>query len=231
MVRIRLRRVGAKNQPSFRIVASDKRSPRDGRFLEILGHYNPRTEPATVEVDEARLFHWLQNGAQASSAVHSALAGIGTWDRWEKFKGGAALETLAEEAKAAIPDIDPRTRRADFTRNRPSKKQRAQEAAEAEAPAEAVAPPEAEAAEVVEAQVEVEAEPEVREPEAAPEAEVSEPEAEAEVKEPEAAPEVEVSEPEAVSEEAPEALVETEPVSDADPSAEEKTEAAPDEES
>mgnify|MGYP006296246375 FL=1 len=63
MVRIRLRRVGARNQPSYRIVVADKESPRDGRFLEIIGHYNPRTEPSTIVVDEDRLYHWLGNGA------------------------------------------------------------------------------------------------------------------------------------------------------------------------
>lgn len=238
MVRIRLRRVGARNQPSFRIVASDKRSPRDGRFLEILGHYNPRTEPATVQVDEVRLFHWLQNGAQASSAVRSALAGIGTWERWEEFKAGAEMETLVEEAKAAIPDIDPRTRRADFTRNRPSKKQRAQEAAEAEAPAEAAAVPEAEdvAEPEAEASVEVAEEPEAEATEAAeaqaepapePEAEKkeSEVEAEAEVSEPQAEAEavVEVAEPEAGEVAPASAELGAEPVSEADPSADDET--------
>ncbi|MEA1976784.1 MAG: 30S ribosomal protein S16, partial [Chloroflexota bacterium] len=101
MVRIRLRRVGARNQPSYRIVAADKESPRDGRFLEILGNYNPRTEPSTVVVDEARLFHWLQHGAQPSDAVRQALNALGTWERWERFKQGEPLEKLLEEAEKA----------------------------------------------------------------------------------------------------------------------------------
>jgi len=66
MVKIRLRRVGLKNQPSYRIVAADKEKPRDGRFLEILGFYNPRTEPSTIEVKEERVYYWLSNGAQLS---------------------------------------------------------------------------------------------------------------------------------------------------------------------
>jgi small subunit ribosomal protein S16 len=60
MVRIRLRRVGAKRQPSFRLIVADRESPRDGRFLETIGHYNPRTVPATINIDEAKLYQWLQ---------------------------------------------------------------------------------------------------------------------------------------------------------------------------
>lgn len=132
MVRIRFRRVGARNQPSFRIVAADKESPRDGRFLEVLGSYNPRTEPSTVQVDEARLFHWMKNGAQPSEAVQQTLQGIGTWDRWERFKQGESLEKLVEEAQAAAPSVDPRTRRDDLI-GAPSKKKRRKKEASAEA--------------------------------------------------------------------------------------------------
>ena len=69
MVRIRLARVGGIRQPSYRIVVSDQRSPRDGRFLEIIGNYNPRTEPETVVVDRERALYWLGRGAQPSEAV------------------------------------------------------------------------------------------------------------------------------------------------------------------
>ncbi|MBN1484425.1 MAG: 30S ribosomal protein S16 [Chloroflexia bacterium] len=69
MVKIRLRRMGAKKQPSYRIVAADSRAPRDGRFLEILGNYNPRTEPATIVIKEERVRHWLSHGAQPTEAV------------------------------------------------------------------------------------------------------------------------------------------------------------------
>ena len=121
MVRIRLRRVGARHQPSYRIVAADKESPRDGRFLEILGHYNPRTEPSTVKIDEARLFHWLKHGAQHSDAVVKILKPLGTLDRWERYKAGEPLETLIVEAKAAMPEVDPRTRRDDLIQERRAK--------------------------------------------------------------------------------------------------------------
>jgi small subunit ribosomal protein S16 len=168
MVRIRLRRVGSRNQPSFRIVAADKESPRDGKFLEILGHYNPRTEPSTIQVDEARLFHWLQNGAQPSDSVVDALRSIGTWERWERFKGGEKLEKLLKEAEAAMPQVDPRTRRDDLTEKRAAKKQKKKEK---EAPEEAVKEEPAEKAKDDEAESEVEATEEVVEEEAEAETE------------------------------------------------------------
>lgn len=101
MVRIRLRRVGAKKQPSYRIVAADIEHPRDGRFLEILGFYNPRTEPETVELHEDRIYHWISHGAQPSKSVTRIFKTCGLLERYERFKAGEALETLLEEAKAA----------------------------------------------------------------------------------------------------------------------------------
>ena len=68
-VRIRLRRTGAKKQASYRVVVADVRSPRDGRFIENIGHYNPRTDPATFEIDDERARYWLSQGAQPSDAV------------------------------------------------------------------------------------------------------------------------------------------------------------------
>lgn len=73
MLKIRLRRTGQKHQPSYRIVVADKDSPRDGRFVEILGHYNPRTEPVTFEVKEDRVQHWVSQGAQPTETVHRLL--------------------------------------------------------------------------------------------------------------------------------------------------------------
>ena len=101
MVRLRLRKVGSKAQQSFRIVAAEREHPRDGRFLENLGYYNPRTDPATIEMDEARVFHWLKNGAQPSESVVKLFRVTGTMARYERFKGGEAVETLAAEAQAA----------------------------------------------------------------------------------------------------------------------------------
>lgn len=101
MVRIRLRRIGLKGQPSYRIVAADKESPRDGRFLEILGFYNPRTDPSTLTVKEDRVFHWMKNGARPTESVEQIFKTSGTLDRWERFKTGEDVETLMTEAAEA----------------------------------------------------------------------------------------------------------------------------------
>jgi small subunit ribosomal protein S16 len=101
MVRIRLRRVGLRGQPSYRIVAADKESPRDGRFLEILGFYNPRTEPATVTIKEDRVFHWMKNGALPTESVEQIFKSAGLMDRFERFKKGEAVEALLQEAAEA----------------------------------------------------------------------------------------------------------------------------------
>lgn len=69
MVRIRLRRMGAKKKPVYRIVVADQQSPRDGRFIEVIGAYNPRTEPITYDIKAERAVHWLNHGAQPSEAV------------------------------------------------------------------------------------------------------------------------------------------------------------------
>jgi small subunit ribosomal protein S16 len=114
MVRIRLRRVGAKKQPSYRIVVADSRSPRDGRFIENIGLYNPRTEPATMWVKEERALHWLSVGAQPSDTVRHILDKLGTLSRLERLHAGEPLEVLLAEAEAqaeARPPVDPRTRR------------------------------------------------------------------------------------------------------------------------
>ena len=76
-VRIRLTRVGARNNPIWRVVAADQRSPRDGRFIEVLGHYNPQTEPSTIEIDEERIRKWLAQGAQPSGHRQEAPEGEG----------------------------------------------------------------------------------------------------------------------------------------------------------
>jgi len=76
-VKIRLTRVGARNNPIWRVVATDQRSPRDGRFIEVLGHYNPQTDPSTIELDEERVRSWLSRGAQPSGTVKQLLKAKG----------------------------------------------------------------------------------------------------------------------------------------------------------
>ena len=73
MLRIRLRRTGARNQPSYRIVVADSRKPRDGAFVDHLGHYNPRMDPPEVVIDEERAREWISKGAQPSEAVQRML--------------------------------------------------------------------------------------------------------------------------------------------------------------
>jgi small subunit ribosomal protein S16 len=101
MVRLRLRKVGSKAQQSFRLVAAEREHPRDGRFLENLGSYNPRTDPATITLDEARIYHWLKNGAQPSESVLQLFKVTGTLERFARFKAGEPVEALVAEADAA----------------------------------------------------------------------------------------------------------------------------------
>lgn len=100
MVKIRLRRTGAKKKPTYRVVVADSRAPRDGRFIEIIGHYNPRTEPVTVKIHEDRALHWLSVGAQPTEIVQKLLKNLGTLDRFARLKQGADLEELLAEAEA-----------------------------------------------------------------------------------------------------------------------------------
>ncbi len=101
MVRIRLRRMGLRHQPTYRVVVADKESPRDGRFLEILGSYNPRTNPFTLQLSEDRVYHWMRVGAQPSESVLKLFKAVGLVDRFERFKKGEAQDALLAEAKVA----------------------------------------------------------------------------------------------------------------------------------
>ena len=113
MVRVRLRRVGLKGQPSYRIVVADKESPRDGRFLEIIGFYNPRTQPATVTVKEDRVYDWMSKGAQPTESVAQLFKTNGLLDRYTRFKAGESVETLLAEVETNSQKnvVDSRTNR------------------------------------------------------------------------------------------------------------------------
>ena len=97
MVRIRLRRVGRKKQPYYRIVVADSRSPRDGRFIEVIGHYNPRQNPVSLEVKLDRANHWLDVGASPSDTVRSLLRRAGVLKARHEARLGRKL------AAAAVP--------------------------------------------------------------------------------------------------------------------------------
>ena len=86
-VKIRLMRMGKKKQPTYRVVAADSRSPRDGDFIEILGFYDPRAEPSTVTIDNARAVRWLRDGAQPTERVQKLLQQSGALD---EFKSATA---------------------------------------------------------------------------------------------------------------------------------------------
>ena len=100
MVKIRLRRMGAKKQPTYRFVVCDSKSPRDGAFIEILGHYNPRTEPKTVVVNQEKVKAWLAKGAQPSDPVRRLFAELGLVERapiYPKKAAPAAAPAAAAE--------------------------------------------------------------------------------------------------------------------------------------
>lgn len=101
MVKLRLRRMGAKKRPSYRIVAADSRSPRDGRFLEIVGLYDPLTNPATIRLKEDRIRHWLGNGAQPTDTVRHILIRQGLLPKPQSSEAPVVEETpepVIEEA-------------------------------------------------------------------------------------------------------------------------------------
>jgi small subunit ribosomal protein S16 len=85
-VRIRLKRIGAHKSPFYRLVVSDSRSPRDGRFIEEIGTYNPVSQPTEVKIDEEKALKWLQNGAQVSDTVRSLLSRAGVMKRFHDLK-------------------------------------------------------------------------------------------------------------------------------------------------
>ncbi len=86
MVKIRLRRVGMKKQPSYRIVVCDSRAPRDGKYIESIGFYNPRTEPDTIQIDEERALYWLGVGAQPTEAVLRLFEKAGIMEKFAKTR-------------------------------------------------------------------------------------------------------------------------------------------------
>ncbi len=94
-VKLRLKRMGKKKQPIYKVVAADSRSPRDGKFIEAIGLYNPKTEPATVEIKETRAMYWLNVGAQPTLTVRNLLSQKGILLKRQLIKKGLKEEEIA----------------------------------------------------------------------------------------------------------------------------------------
>lgn len=105
MVRIRLQRVGKKRQPSYRVIVIDSDAPATGRPVETIGHYNPRTEPITYEIDRERALYWLGVGAQPSEAVARLLIKSGIMDAVARRQAGDDVEVGEEKAEPAIAPV------------------------------------------------------------------------------------------------------------------------------
>ena len=138
-VKIRLMRVGKKKQPTYRVVVADSRSPRDGRYIEILGQYEPRKEPSGFAVDGEKTLAWLRKGAQPTVQVHKLLIGNGLWAEFQSGVKGATLADRTAKARSIGAE------RARAVREEAAKAEAAAKAAE-EAAAAAAAKAEAEAA-------------------------------------------------------------------------------------
>jgi small subunit ribosomal protein S16 len=127
--RIRLRRMGSKGRPFYRVVVADQRSPRDGRFIENIGRYQPLNDPSLIEIDPERALHWLRVGAQPSNQVRNLMEKIGIWDTF-----------VAERPKAAASSGAPKPERP--AKEKLSKKAQAKAAEAAKAAAEPAPAPE-----------------------------------------------------------------------------------------
>lgn len=141
MVKLRLRRIGKKKHPIYKLVATDIRSPRGGRYLEALGNYDPHSRPITLTFKEERVFHWLKKGAQPTDTVRSLLRRNGTWLRWSLTKRGtdeAKVEALMERWKLA--QDEKMRREAERKARRSQRKKKAAETTAEAPPASAAAP-------------------------------------------------------------------------------------------
>ncbi|CAN5812345.1 30S ribosomal protein S16 [soil metagenome] len=102
-VKLRLMRMGKKKQPTYRVVAADSRSPRNGRFIEIVGTYQPRQDPSVIEIDNERVLHWLREGARPTETVEKLLKLSGAWSEFTGEAPPAPLETADDEAATGQP--------------------------------------------------------------------------------------------------------------------------------
>jgi small subunit ribosomal protein S16 len=100
-VRIRLKRLGAKKRPFYRVVVADQRSPRDGRFIENIGRYQPLDDPSLIEIDEDRALHWLRVGAQPSNTVRVLMTKVGIWEKFAAERPAKKPQARKAAAKAS----------------------------------------------------------------------------------------------------------------------------------
>jgi small subunit ribosomal protein S16 len=133
-VRVRLTRVGSKKNPIWRVVVADQRSPRDGRFIETIGHYNPQTEPSTITIDEERLQHWLSRGAQPTGTVKQLVKAHAKGISADPKTSPAPPPVPAGDAATETPDVEPEVTD-DVTIEPPSEGTPPREAADAAADA------------------------------------------------------------------------------------------------
>ena len=136
MVKLRLRRIGKKKQPIYRIVAADMRSPRNGRYLEAVGQYNPNVNPIALSIKDERVFHWLRKGAQPTDTVRSLFRRQGLWLRWTLMRRGAdeaKVQSIVERWQ--MQQAERSSREADRRARRAERKKKATPKAEEPAPA------------------------------------------------------------------------------------------------
>jgi len=141
VVKLRLRRAGKKKHPIYKIVVADIRSPRDGRFIEAVGHYDPNMNPILLTVREERVFYWLKKGAQPTDTVRSLLQRTGLWLRWTLQKRGvdeAKSQSIIERWQ--MQQAERPQREADSRARRAEKKKKEAEKPEDVAPAAPAAP-------------------------------------------------------------------------------------------
>ncbi|TOY70920.1 30S ribosomal protein S16 [Leuconostoc citreum] len=104
-VKIRLKRMGAKKRPFYRVVIADSRSPRDGRFIETVGTYNPIAQPAEIKLDEAKILTWLSNGAQPSDTARNLLSNAGILAKFAEMKAAKKSTAAKPTEKNTVAEI------------------------------------------------------------------------------------------------------------------------------
>jgi small subunit ribosomal protein S16 len=160
--RIRLRRMGAKKRPYYRVVVADQRAPRDGRFIENIGKYHPLEDPSLIEIDEERALHWLRTGAQPSEQVQNLMTKTGIWEKFAADRPRAAkVNSKDKKVREGKPEAPKTSKKAQ------AKAAEAPTEAAAPAVAEEPAPAEASVADVAEGSRDEQA------PDATPEAEAA----------------------------------------------------------